>query len=122
MVLLIIYGLVNLQSHTFHPSNMSPSKLRSFLGISIAILCLIAVPLQSHAADKSKTKAAHSEKERLVLMPIRVPEEDKNLTGAKIRDPHYSQAQRFLRGHNNVPTLSGYFFRFISNSTLPIIT
>ena len=42
----------------------------------------MAAPLQSHAADKSKTKAAHSAKERLVLMPIRVPEEDKNLTGA----------------------------------------
>ena len=82
MVLLIIYALVNLQSHTFHPSNMSQSKPRSFLGISITILCLIAAPLQSHAADKSKTKAAHSAKERLVLMPIRVPEEDKNLTGA----------------------------------------
>jgi len=80
--LLIIYELVNLQSHTFHPSNMSQSKLRSFIGISITILCLIAVPLQTHAADKSKTKAAHSAKERLVLMPIRVPEEDKNLTGA----------------------------------------
>ena len=61
---------------------MSQSKLRSFLGNSISILCLIAVPLQSHAVDKSKTKAAHSAKERLVLMPIRVPEEDKNLTGA----------------------------------------
>ena len=61
---------------------MSQSKLRSFFGISISILCLIAAPLQSHAADKGKTKAAHSAKERLVLMPIRVPEEDKSLTGA----------------------------------------
>ena len=61
---------------------MSQSKLRSFLGITITILCLIAAPLQSLAADKSKTKAAHPAKERLVLMPIRVPDEDKNLTGA----------------------------------------
>ncbi len=37
------------------------------------------IPLQAEAARKVK---AESEKEKLVLMPMRVPEEDKNLTGA----------------------------------------
>jgi deoxycytidylate deaminase len=61
---------------------MRTPKLHYLFGIFIAILCLSAVPLQSQAATKSKHKAEESTKERLVLMPLRVPEEDKNLTGA----------------------------------------
>jgi len=62
---------------------MRTSKLHYLLGIVIAIICLSAIPLQSQAAPKAKHKASQQEeKERLVLMPLRVPEEDKNLTGA----------------------------------------
>jgi hypothetical protein len=43
-------------------------------------LCCALVPLQSQAAQN--TPSAKSSKEKLVLMPLRVPEEDKNLTGA----------------------------------------
>ena len=45
----------------------------------ITALCLIAIPLQADAAKKGKVE---SDKDKLVLMPLRVPEEDKNLNGA----------------------------------------
>jgi hypothetical protein len=62
---------------------MNKLKLHKLFGILFATLCLIVIPLQSHAASKTKAaKAIQSTKERLVLMPLRVPEEDKNLTGA----------------------------------------
>ena len=54
------------------------TKLLTLLTI-ITALYLIAIPLQADAAKKQKVQ---SDKERLVLMPIRVPVDDKNLTGA----------------------------------------
>jgi len=56
---------------------MNISKLSNLFGI--VILCLIAIPFQSQAATKGKLSA---EKERLVLMPLHVPEEDTDLAGA----------------------------------------
>ena len=58
---------------------MRASKFHNLL--VIIFLCLVASPLQSHAAS-NKHKSQESTKERLVLMPIRVPEDDKSLTGA----------------------------------------
>jgi len=61
---------------------MNNSKLRN-LFVIIATVFLVAIPLQSKAAEKGNHNAAQQdEKERLVLMPLRVPEEDKNLLGA----------------------------------------
>ena len=56
---------------------MNKSKLCNLIGI--VILSLIAIPLQSQAANPNTKQ---SDKERLVLMPLRVDEEDKNLLGA----------------------------------------
>ena len=56
---------------------MNKSKLCNLIGI--VILCLIAIPLQSQAANPNTKQ---SDKERLVLMPLRVDDEDKNLLGA----------------------------------------
>jgi len=61
---------------------MRKNHLHQLFGILIATLCILAIPLQSQAATKGKTKTIQAAKERLVLMPLRVPEEDKNLTGA----------------------------------------
>jgi hypothetical protein len=61
---------------------MSTSKLHHLFGIILVTLCLGVIPHQSQAATKDKHKTEKSTKERLVLMPLRVPEEDKNLTGA----------------------------------------
>jgi hypothetical protein len=63
---------------------MRKSKLHYLLGIVIAVLCLSIIPQQSQAASKynKQAKSPQPEKEKLVLMPLRVPEEDKNLTGA----------------------------------------
>jgi len=59
---------------------MHTSKLHYLFGI--VILCLSVLPQQSQAATKNKHQTEASAKERLVLMPLRVPDEDKNLTGA----------------------------------------
>ena len=51
----------------------------------IAIFCLIAMTMQSHAnpvKTENSTKAAPVEKDRLVLMPLRVDEDDKGLQGS----------------------------------------
>ena len=57
--------------------------MRNALGIIIATLCLVLAPAQALAAKTNKsTKAAQATKERLVLMPLRVAEEDKSLQGA----------------------------------------
>ncbi len=56
--------------------------MRNLTRIIIAIFCLCVLLPQAQAASKAKSKAVQSEKERLVLMPLRVPEEDKNLLGA----------------------------------------
>jgi hypothetical protein len=61
----------------------SNSKFVVLIAFGIATLCLMALPLQVQAASKAKAaKATKSTKERLVLMPLRIPEEDKNLSGA----------------------------------------
>lgn len=62
---------------------MSHSKLYRLFGILVAALCMIAIPLQSQSATKSKPKAKQqTQKERLVLMPLRLGEEDQKLQGA----------------------------------------
>jgi hypothetical protein len=62
---------------------MRTSTLHYLFGIVIAVFCLSAIPQQSQAANKGVNKGfQQAEKERLVLMPLRVPDEDKNLTGA----------------------------------------
>ena len=58
---------------------MKKTPKQIFLGI-VAVLCLIALPLQAHAKPVKASKEAT--KERLVLMPLRLSEEDKNLQGA----------------------------------------
>src|ERR1035437_7095462 len=61
---------------------MNNSKLRN-LFVIIATVFFVAIPLQSQAAEKGNHNVAQQvEKERLVLMPLRVPEENKNLLGA----------------------------------------
>jgi deoxycytidylate deaminase len=59
---------------------MSRQKLLQLLVAIISALYLSAIPLSSQAATKAKQKT--TQKERLVLMPLRIPEEDKNLAGA----------------------------------------
>jgi formylglycine-generating enzyme required for sulfatase activity len=61
---------------------MSTSKLHKLFGILIVTLCLSVIPLHAQAASKNKHKTEESTKERLVLMPLRIPEGDKNLMGA----------------------------------------
>ena len=61
---------------------MRKTKLHNLFAITIATFFLITISIQSYAANKGEAKVAQPSKERLVLMPIRVPEEDKNLTGA----------------------------------------
>ena len=61
---------------------MRPSKLHNLFGIAVVTIFLTAIPYQSQAKSINKHKTQESSKERLVLMPLRVPEEDKNLTGA----------------------------------------
>jgi formylglycine-generating enzyme required for sulfatase activity len=62
---------------------MSKSKLRYLFPFIMAVAFLVAIPLHSQAATKSKHNAAQQiEKERLVLMPLRIPEEDKDLAGS----------------------------------------
>ena len=51
----------------------------------IALFCLIALPLQAQAKPakgKAEKTTQQVEKEKLVLMPLRVPETDKDLIGA----------------------------------------
>lgn len=62
--------------------NWSRTGMRNLTRVIIAIFCLCVLLPQAHAATKTKSKAVQPEKERLVLMPLRVPEEDKNLLGA----------------------------------------
>jgi TPR repeat protein len=62
---------------------MRKSKLRHLFFIIMVVVFLVAIPHHSQAATKIKHKASNRvEMERLVLMPLRVPEEDMNLTGA----------------------------------------
>jgi TPR repeat protein len=62
--------------------NVIKIKLLLLSVIFSTMTFLIAFPLQSQAESKNKIKKEASTKERLVLMPLRVPDEDKNLTGA----------------------------------------
>ena len=48
----------------------------------VAVLCLIALPLQAQAKPAKAKTNQEATKERLVLMPLRLSEEDKNLQGA----------------------------------------
>ena len=59
--------------------HMSKSNFRNLFILTTAALCLLVTAFPSHAA---KGKASKVSKERLVLMPLRVAEEDKNLQGA----------------------------------------
>ena len=61
---------------------MFQSKLCQLFIITFTIIYLVATPLQSQAANKSKVNKEQSSKERLVLMPLRLSEEDKNLLGS----------------------------------------
>jgi hypothetical protein len=61
---------------------MNRLKLLHLFVVVIISFSLASIPFQSEAAHKSAHKTAQPTKERLVLMPLRVPEEDKNLTGA----------------------------------------
>ncbi|HEU0188443.1 MAG TPA: formylglycine-generating enzyme family protein [Gallionella sp.] len=57
--------------------------MKALLGVMIATLCLTVIPPQAHAAKAGKAgKAAQPAKERLVLMPLRVADDDKKLQGA----------------------------------------
>jgi hypothetical protein len=48
----------------------------------VAVLCLVALPFQAHAKPAKAKTNLEATKERLVLMPLRLSEEDKNLQGA----------------------------------------
>jgi hypothetical protein len=62
---------------------MFTSKYLILICIFITIQSLSFYPQLSQAAIQDNLKSIkHTDRERLVLMPIRVPEEDKNLTGA----------------------------------------
>lgn len=61
---------------------MRDSKLLKLFYITLFFSFVFAAPLQVDAASKSKQQADEPDKDRLVLMPLRVPNEDKNLTGA----------------------------------------
>ncbi len=57
--------------------------VKSIRQLILTFVYLILIALSAHSsAASSNTKVELSTKERLVLMPIRVPEEDNNLTGA----------------------------------------
>lgn len=56
---------------------MSKSKLRNLIALTIATLCLIAIPLPTHAANK--TEKDQPTKDRLVLMPLQAGENEKNM-------------------------------------------
>jgi hypothetical protein len=53
--------------------------MRNLFGIMIATLCLVVMTTPAQAAKGKTIKAS---KERLVLMPLRVAEEDRALQGA----------------------------------------
>jgi len=61
---------------------MRTSKLHYLYGIAVAIFCFSSLAFQVQAKTIKENSAADSGKDRLVLMPLRVPPEDKNLTGA----------------------------------------
>jgi formylglycine-generating enzyme required for sulfatase activity len=54
--------------------------MHKLTSLVIALFCLAAITTTAHAAKV--VKAAKPVKERMVLMPLRVPDEDKSLTGA----------------------------------------
>ncbi|HLP97299.1 MAG TPA: Tol-Pal system beta propeller repeat protein TolB [Sideroxyarcus sp.] len=59
---------------------MTRYSLRNAFGILFAFLCVAISPTIAHAAKS--VKSTNVSKERLVLMPLRVAEEDKGLQGA----------------------------------------
>ena len=69
--------------HNRNAKNMNKTKMRNLFGLLIALICLAAITPAAHAAKPNKaSKTAQLAKERLVLMPLRVPEEDNNLLGS----------------------------------------
>lgn len=60
---------------------MKASKLQKLPITIIATLCLLAITAPPAHAAKPKAPQ-QAQKERLVLMPLRIPEEDKSLQGA----------------------------------------
>jgi TPR repeat protein len=61
---------------------MRTSKLHYLFSTLLVTLCMSAVSIPAHATSNSQEQTADSLKERLVLMPLRLDEEDKNLTGS----------------------------------------
>ncbi len=62
---------------------MRESKISNPHVVMVAILCLMSVAAQAHAAQANHSaKPAQVTKDRLVLMPLRVADEDKSLQGA----------------------------------------
>lgn len=61
---------------------LSLPKMRVLLGLTSALICLAILPIQANAAKLVKSpKAVVASKEKLVLMPMHVSEEDKALQG-----------------------------------------
>ena len=56
------------------------ATMRHLLSLILAFICIAVIPPSAQAAKT--IKAAKPVKERLVLMPLRVPDEDKNLLGS----------------------------------------
>jgi hypothetical protein len=75
---LLCWGNPNIQ----RARDMRTSKLPKLFSIALITAIVFSSPLQSVAASKDKQKAEDTEKSRLVFMPLRVPPEDRNLTGA----------------------------------------
>jgi TPR repeat protein len=59
--------------------NLIPPKLFNLLTIILATCSLIAIPLPSQAAGKGKAKAEQVIKEKVILMPMDIPAENRNM-------------------------------------------
>ncbi len=72
------------------PYESKKSNAMSGIFAVVVTIALMLIPVQAEAANKDNSRASKANssdvsqpsKERLVLMPLRVPEEDKNLSGA----------------------------------------
>jgi hypothetical protein len=61
---------------------MHPSNLLKLFSITLITFFVLTISFQANSASKTKQEADVSGKDRLVLMPLRVPPEDRDLTGA----------------------------------------
>jgi formylglycine-generating enzyme required for sulfatase activity len=77
-LLLKLDVVINLHKDT----KLNQYKLHNLFVVAIAALYVIAAPLLAHAQTSKENKAANTGKDRLVLMPLIAPVEDKNLVGA----------------------------------------